>query len=267
MAMTIVDFFVHAIAEKDEAALFDLEGHDLDALFDTVTARARDHGVDHSVIHFFDERVLDRPAQSEAILTARDRRDLSFFCLLDPRTKTPEQRVEAALRAGMRGICFHPYLQDIARDSYPPMADLARLASDAGLLVGVCAAYGSRDVYRISPLEALVACAEACGGPVIALHGGGAKIVDAIVIADAFENVFLETSFSLPYWLGSSVETDFAAAIRKLGADRVLFGSDAPFCDRETALSAHRGFFEKHEFSADDVATVMGARAQYLLKD
>ena len=44
---------------------------------------------------------------------------------------------------------------------------------------------------------------------------------DAILVAKWFENIILETSFRDP--------RDIARAVRKVGADRVIYGSDMPF--------------------------------------
>lgn len=261
-----VDFFVHPVDRADEKILFDLEAMDLDAVCDDIVQRGIEAGVSHSVVHFFDQNVLYRPSQTGVLRNRAHDPALSFFCLMNPNGGDIARDIDAALEAGMRGVCFHPYLQKLTPDCYPGLASSARIASDAGLLVGVCASYGSAAIYRINPLECLLTAAEACSGPVIALHGGGAKIRDAILIADACANVYLETSFSLPYWLGSSVEFDFAYALRKFGRAKVLFGSDAPFCDLRNAIMDHLGFFERQDLDNGQVESVMGANALRLLK-
>jgi predicted TIM-barrel fold metal-dependent hydrolase len=75
----------------------------------------------------------------------------------------------------------------------------------------------------------------------------------------------IETSFTLSYWLGSSVETDLAFAIEKLGADRIMFGSDAPFVPLDAALRDHRTFFKRHGISTEDQALVLGDTARNVL--
>ena len=64
--------------------------------------------------------------------------------------------------------------------------------------------------------------------PIIILHSGGARIFDAMLIADACPNVFLETSFSLEYYKGCSLEKDMLYAYKKLGANKVIYASDYP---------------------------------------
>ncbi len=133
------------------------------------------------------------------------------------------------------------------------------------MFVILCTAYGSRKIYshQSLPLAAAVAAEVDC--PVVLAHCGGAKIVEAMLLADAYANIFLETSFTLPYWMGSSVETDIAFAIRKLGPERWLFGSDAPFVPMGNALAAHRDFFLKHDFSEYQIEQIMGGTALRLL--
>ena len=53
-------------------------------------------------------------------------------------------------------------------------------------------------------------------------HGNIVYIDGAIAVAERTENVWLETS-------GMPMHTKIAEAVRRVGADRVMYGSDAPF--------------------------------------
>ncbi|HEY7773173.1 MAG TPA: amidohydrolase family protein [Marinagarivorans sp.] len=166
------------------------------------------------------------------------------------------------LQAQFSGFVLHPYLQGLQADNLGGLS----ACIDAGIIgrrpIFICTAVGSPKMYSIDPLKVASAVANKVSSPVVLAHAGGAKIIEAMLIADAHEHVFLETSFSLPYWLGSSVEQDTAFAIKKIGAHRFLYGSDAPFCSEQKALDAHYAFFDRHGVDADSIGKIMCTNAQ-----
>jgi uncharacterized protein len=103
--------------------------------------------------------------------------------------------------------------------------------------------------------------------PIVMSHGGGRQVLDAMLVAADAPQVLLETSFSLPYYVGSSIDTDFAFAIRKLGASRWMFGSDAPFVALGTSIACTREFFDRHHFTAAEADQIFHGTAAALLQD
>jgi predicted TIM-barrel fold metal-dependent hydrolase len=84
-------------------------------------------------------------------------------------------------------------------------------------------------------------------------HAGSTDLkADAQVAADLAPNVVVETSWSLPARLRQLVEA--------YGADRVMFGSDAPLSYLGLELANHRAA----ELSAPDAAAVLGGTARRL---
>lgn len=57
--------------------------------------------------------------------------------------------------------------------------------------------------------------------PVILGHMGGRILIDAVITAQHAPNVYLETSGQMPGYI--------ARAVKAVGADRVIFGTDIPF--------------------------------------
>jgi predicted TIM-barrel fold metal-dependent hydrolase len=78
------------------------------------------------------------------------------------------------------------------------------------------------------------------------------------------KNVMLDTSFSLNYYLGSSIEKDYAFAYRRLGAKRVLFGSDVPYVNFENVFSEQLDFFNRFGFSSEDLENIFYKNAMRL---
>jgi predicted TIM-barrel fold metal-dependent hydrolase len=97
-------------------------------------------------------------------------------------------------------------------------------------------------------------------------HGGGRQVLEAMLVAADAPQVLLETSFSLPYYVGSSVDTDFAFAMRKLGAARWMFGSDAPFVPLGESVERTREFFDRHHFTAAEADQIFHGTAAALLQ-
>jgi predicted TIM-barrel fold metal-dependent hydrolase len=89
--------------------------------------------------------------------------------------------------------------------------------------------------------------------PIVIIHSGGYRIIEAMLLALDKKNVILDTSFSLNYYLGSSLEKDYAFAYKRMGAKRVLFGSDVPYVNFEDVVSQQLDFFNRFGFSSADL--------------
>ena len=166
------------------------------------------------------------------------------------------------MQAQFSGFVMHPYLQDLQADKLSSLDACINADIIGRRPIFICTAIGSPKMYSIDPLKVASAVANKVSSPVVLAHAGGAKILEAMLIADAHAHVFLETSFSLPYWLGSSVEQDMAFALKKIGAHRFLYGSDAPFCSEQKALDAHDTFFKRHDIDAASIDKIMCTNAQ-----
>src|SRR5687768_17037322 len=85
--------------------------------------------------------------------------------------------------------------------------------------------------------------------PIVIVHSGGYRVIEAMLLADSKPNVWLDTSFSLPYYIGSSVEKDYAFAYKKIGTNRIVYGSDHPYNSFDEALHIHQSFFDRYNFT------------------
>lgn len=182
---------------------------------------------------------------------APHRKRLIPFARLDPRNGNAVDRLrDAVTRLGCAGLKLHPRATGCSGD-HP---GTRRLVAEAARL-GVPVLFHSGDDESSRPLH-LAAAAEGCpAGAIVFGHMGGYRHVDeAITVAVALPNVYLETS-AMPY------PDKIATAVARLGAHRVLFGSDAP---RASARVEHRKV-ELAELSAADRATVTGQSALRLL--
>jgi predicted TIM-barrel fold metal-dependent hydrolase len=258
----ILDFFAFTIELPSENRLRDLTADDLSR----ISASTSSSPVNATQYVIFDTELPKKPDQL-ALLSEALRDSGAYYSQLAPIGESDAiSRIATARDAGAASVSFHPYLQNIDNSGIASAVDIAKAASEFGLLNCVCTAYGSQSIKNIDPLHVAAAIAESVSTPVVLIHGGGAKVIDAMLIADAFPNVFLDTSFSLSYWLGSSIETDMAFAMKKLGREKWIFGSDAPFVEVNQAVDDHLDFFHRHGFYTDFVDGVMGQNAMKLLE-
>lgn len=155
----------------------------------------------------------------------------------------------AALKsAGIDGIKFHAYAQRIEKTEIPAAVTAAKQAAKAGLFVCIDTSYGTAGLYRYDNMALAASIAEAVTMvPVILIHAGATRVLDALLIADACPNVWLESSFALRWLEGSSVERDFAFAFKKLNYERILYGSDHPYADAEESTQHIRRFFKRFD--------------------
>lgn len=149
-----------------------------------------------------------------------------------------------------RGLKLHP----VTNIAHPSGEDTLRLIRTAAEL-GVPTLFHCGDEPMTTPLS-IAPAAEACPEATIILgHMGGYFHVDeAIEVADRHPNVVLETS-AMPY------PNKITEAVQRIGAERVIFGSDGPVCspalERQKVVMA--------QLSPAQEARVLGLNAMTLL--
>jgi len=256
----MIDAFIHAAAIADEQLLLNLKDFPWNPWLDDTRRMLDARNVERAGVCIMDASILHRP-HDLSILQHAIRTDRLWFYIV-PNIAIDNAQIMSASRAGFRGVIFHSYLQRIDRAHYSRVIDLAHAGVDCGMVPGFCTAYGSTAMYRYESLPLVAAFAEQCSAQTILYHMGGARILEALLLCEAWGQLILETSFSLPYWIGSSIETDTAFAIRKLGAHRVMFGSDYPFIPMDTAIREHGDFFTRHSFEAADRNMILDGTAR-----
>lgn len=192
---------------------------------------------------------------------------VAVSALMDFRDPNIESIIDNWSQIGGRGIKLHPYLQCITEKDYPKVVRCARFAADRGLWISVDCSFGTMDLYRCSGPKLLShVLPKIKDVPVVALHFGGPRILEVMMLAMAAPNLYLDCSLSLSYWKGSTVEEDLAFAIRKLGPSRFMFGSDQPFVSFNKACSDMEDFLDKHGFTEDQSSWIWYRSAQSLLR-
>lgn len=98
---------------------------------------------------------------------------------------------------------------------------------------------------------------------IILAHSGGHRVLDAMAVAKSNPNVYLGISFCISYYWNSSVIKDLLFAIRKVGAHRVIYGSDYPemriasYYVKATELLASLSKEEKDLIFGDNISSLL----------
>lgn len=185
--------------------------------------------------------------------------------LVDFRRQDCRAYLEKAKGFGISAIMFNSYLQKIAPSDYDSVISVCKIAQELNLIVCIDGSYGTSKMYTYKNLELACLVADVVTQvPIVIVHSGGANVIDAMLLALDKKNVWLDTSFSLPYYLGSSLERDYAFVYKKLGYERIVFGSDHPYMDLKETIDLHLNFFDKYQFGQQAIDNIMFNNAQQL---
>jgi uncharacterized protein len=180
-------------------------------------------GIERAVIMTYVDLPGANPKALELIADAVSRypERLTGFVRLDPnhRDAARETLDRAIVEAGFRGVKLHPTTTLAHPAGAPTIALLERAAE-----LGVPVLFHCGDDPYTTPQAIELAAARVPECTVVMGHMGGYfHVDDAIAAAVRQPNLVLETS-AMPYpW-------KIADAVRAVGPDRVIFGSDGPGC-------------------------------------
>lgn len=175
--------------------------------------------------------------------------------------------LDAYLGTGrMHGVKLHPRRQGFTIEHTPQVIALVEQAAEFNVPILIDAfPYGdtyfkTQEVRLINDVAAAVPKAK-----IILAHAGGAHGIDALMAVKANPNVVVDVSFT-PFWFaGSSVATDLLHVLRKIGANRILHGSDSPEVPPARSLEDTRELIEKIGFNDREAAMILGTNALRLL--
>ena len=180
----------------------------------------------------------------------------SLTVLLDFRTASGSD-LECLSSCGVKAIKFHSYVQRIEESDFLSIITMAKRAEELGMFLCVDTSFGTSGMYRYDNLKLACALADEVSCPIVLLHSGGLRVMEAMLLAEEKSNIYLETSFSLPYYEGSTVEEDIVFVYKKLGASRLIYGSDYPYVSLEDSEGIALRYFRKSGFSDDEIQAIM----------
>ncbi len=193
-----------------------------------------------------DEKVIARMKRRNLWSCAAAREDPTLIPLVSVDIlQTPldmEAEVENTKKNGARGLTLHPLVNHFSPDDrrmWPAYAKAMEvgfpLLFHSGL--GELAGYAAADYARPSRFEPLLRSFPNL--TVILAHMGNGYLEESVTLAQKYGQVYFDVSGIISF-IGSpegfSSDAHAVEVIRKIGVDRVLFGSDWPWCDLLLAL-------------------------------
>ncbi len=241
----VIDFHTHIfpdrIAEKAIPRLASVIGltPGMNGTLSGLKASMESSGVDISVVlpvvtdpHQFDSILRFALQINEADDPASPTRVISFAGI-HPGEDAYREQLQLIAREGFSGIKLHPNYQGIAFDDIRYMR-LIDKASELGLAVLTHSGddpYTPGEVY-CSPDMVLHVLKEVAPPKLILAHMGNNGGYDEAEEKLCGQNVYLDTAYSLMHMDVSQ----FVRMVHRHGADKVLFGTDAPWTRQKESL-------------------------------
>ncbi|MGC1121094.1 MAG: amidohydrolase family protein [Candidatus Methanofastidiosia archaeon] len=184
------------------------------------------------------------------------------FCSVHPaQGEKAVQEVERGYSLGLKGIKFHPLLQNFHCDS-DTMHLLARKAADLNMPILIHSSFP----YNAKESENLYHLVSSNPETHFVLaHMGGYQFLDCYAYVEkrksGMENTYFELSTIAPMFRRSPYTPQVKWLIEQMGADRVVFGSNYPHYQLVDALAA----FRELELSYEDSQQILGKTLATLL--
>lgn len=190
---------------------------------------------------------------------------LRSFGSVHPMNPEWEAELERLASMGLKGIKLHPQYQGIFADDEAVIA-VVKAATALGLWVifHAGADVGMPPPVMAEPTAFLRLRQAVPEAKVVLAHMGGFYRWEAVLDVVDDLGMVLDTSYSI-YQFPEQEEL-FAELIRRNTPQRVLFGSDCPWEDPTKSLPYMRNFLQKHGFSKEDQAAILGLNAARILE-
>jgi len=267
----IIDFHTHAFPEKIAARTIEFLIANTARISDypmknctdgtarSLLEKERRAGVDIAVVL----PIVTNPKQTEtvnrvAMETNEAREGLYSFGSLHPKDPDAAAWMDKLVTVGFKGIKLHPEFQDYYADC-PEALEIYRRAARNGMAVVI---HAGRDIGYLPPVKTtpdmllrIMDCVPDL--KLIAAHLGGWLMWDEVARKLVGTPIYFDTAF-ISDFIDRSLARDI---IVSHGADKVLFGSDAPWEDPANTLA----FMKSLDIAPEDLKKICGLNAAKML--
>lgn len=220
------------------------DGFSVERMLETMDAGGVDRAVVCSLGQMIDNDYIRQ-------VTERHPQRLIGFGQVNPRAPGAVEEIARCAAAGLRGLKLHPTMHGYHFCDHALLDPILEAAAEHGLTVLVnalddpfCAPLSIEEIVRGFPTV-----------PVLIAHMGTIwNLMEAILVANRTENVYLETS-------GTQL-LDVRTAYEQVGADKIVLGTDWPGND----FDLERAKIARAIPDAADRAKVEGANLARLLR-
>lgn len=230
----IIDFHTHAfpdtLAPRAIESLCKNSGYMFEPCHDGTLGGLKSNmekfGVNMSVV----QPVITKPSHTkttnEWAAEITNGKDIISFGGIHPHTDDYKRDIDFVCSLGLKGLKFHCEYQDFRIDD-PFMLKIYDYAFEKGLIILHHAGFDPafEEPFRSSPQMFANVAKEMKGGVMIAAHFGGGRQWDDVERYLVGTNIYLDTSMGQEYYRNEQ----FVRIVNAHGADKILFGSDAPW--------------------------------------
>ena len=201
----------------------------------------------------FDQNILNKNIDLVKLL----RNVKSKTVLGNFKTKNFNSYIEKFVNNKINAVKFHRYFQNIKNKDFDNCLKLVRKIDKLKIPILIDTSYGTEKMYSHDNLEfAIEVLKNTKNSKVVLLHSGSLKVMEAYLIASKFENVILDTSFSLDYFKEFLIMDDFIRVYSKIGANRIIFGTDFPYVNLKPSLKNFLSIMKKCKFSTSEIKLI-----------
>lgn len=171
------------------------------------------------------------------------------FPCVNPLDADAAGRVATYKKLGASGIKLHPRLHIYKVDG-DPCVNLLKAVGAEGLPAIICGFPDGLNIALGNTPDAFGRLALSCPETRIAIgHACGHRIIEAMMIAKAFNNIHLDISFSPLYYQGSSVMNDIAYSLKSIKGRKAFWGTDFPDRPYAKTVEMSESVFSNMELS------------------
>jgi predicted TIM-barrel fold metal-dependent hydrolase len=220
-------------------------------------------GGSHGILLHLDWQKFDKKSIADEV---KKYENLSAYVNITPGPRGSLRELSFSVGTlGYKGLKLHPRLNNfklLSRDTFL----LCREAGNLGIPVLIDAFIDGKNLKQEILPRHFAVLAEKCSGTnFIWAHMGGYKVLDFLFLGKPLPNVYMDFSFTLQYFQGSSVIQDVVYAMRNMKFDRIFYGSDYPDRPLGVALNIAIDTLRSHGLSDDDLEKLFFANASKYL--
>lgn len=161
-----------------------------------------------------------------------------------------DEKLDNVQKYGIKIIKILPYEQGIHYEHFKQVCEYAKKIQERNMILTICGSYGSKDVFKTNGVE-LAAAVLNSGfvNPLIVAHGGMVRQLEVHSLMCEFRNLYVDLSFTIPYWWGSHIIDDLYFMLKKDNFEHAFWGSDYPYQSYELAIQYFKKFCNKYDIS------------------
>lgn len=194
--------------------------------------------------------------------------ELIGFASVEPQKgdQAIEEFEQAVTKLGLQGLKLHPRMQGFGQDDLEQVVPLIQKCANLKVPALIDAFPYGQDVFKTRSIELINNLAQAVPqARIILAHAGGYQLFDALVVAKANRNVFLDISFTPQYYRGTSIINDLGFVIHKLGAERIIYGSDHPEMPALSTFYDTVKILEEYGLNSSQMDAILGKNMDSLI--